>query len=48
MKMFCFGFQENSTINEELNYFEGGGEGSPGGKEAPIHKFLSLLLLVNI
>ena len=30
MKMFCFKFQPNRTINEEFDFFEG--EGPPGGK----------------
>ena len=47
--MFCFKFQQNRTINEEFNYIEGGGaEGPPGNMGAPIHKFLSQLLFVNI
>ena len=39
--MFCFKFQQNHTINEEFDFFEGGGGiGAPGGEEAPNHKFL--------
>ena len=47
--MFCLKFKQNFTINEEFDYFEGraGRERPPGGKGAPIHKFLSQLLLVN-
>ena len=41
MKMLCFKFHQNRTINEELDFFE-------GGAEVPIHKFLSQLSLVNI
>ena len=49
MKMWCFKFHQNRTINEEFYFFEGGGgEGPQGSIEAPIHKFLSQLLLVNI
>ena len=43
--MFCFKFQQNRIINKEFDFFEGGGERSPGDKVAPIHKFLSQLLL---
>ena len=47
--MRCFKFQQNRIINEEFHFFEGGGEeGPPGGKGAPIHKFLTKLLLVSI
>ena len=48
MKVLCFKFHQNRTINEEFNFFEGEGEGHPGDKGTPIHKFLSQLLLVNI
>ena len=49
MKMFRLKFQQNSTINEGFDYFffGGGREKPPGVKRAPIHKFLSKLLLVN-
>ena len=47
--MFCFKFLQNRTINEEFDFFEGEGEeGPPESKVAPIHQFLSQLLLVNI
>ena len=45
--MLHFKFNQNRTINEEFDFLEGGG-GAAGGKGAPIHKFLSQLLLVNI
>ena len=48
--MFCFKFQQNLLITAEFDYFEGeegGGERPSWGKGAPIHKFLSQLLLVN-
>ena len=47
--MFCLKFQQNRTINDEYDFFEGGGGGEerPGGIGTPIHKFLSLLLLIN-
>ena len=50
MQMLCFKFDQNRTINEEFNFFEGEGEaeGPPEGKGTPIHKFLSQLLLVTI
>ena len=41
MKMLCFKFHQNCTLNEEFDFFEGGKEETPGGKEAPLHKFLS-------
>ena len=45
--MFCFKFHQNRTINEELDFFEGGG--APRGLGGLyIHKFISQLLLVNI
>ena len=47
MKMFCFKFHENQQVNEEFVFLIGGG-GVPGGNGAPIHKFVSQLLLVNI
>ena len=40
MKILCFKFQHNSTINEKFDFFEG-----VGGQEDPIYKLLSLLLL---
>ena len=47
--MLHFKFNQNRTINEEFDFFEGGGRGgAAGGQGAPIHKFLSQLLLVNI
>ena len=47
--MLHFKFHQNRTINEEFDFFEGGGGGgAAGGQGAPIHKFLSQLLLVNI
>ena len=46
MKILCFKFDKNRTINEEFDFFEG--EGPPGGKRASIHRFLSYLFLVNI
>ena len=50
LKMLCLKFKQNFTINEEFDYFEGsaGRERPPGGKGAPIHKFLSQFLLVII
>ena len=36
MKMLCFKFQENHTINEEFDIFEGGGASQ--GKGTPIYK----------
>ena len=48
MKMLCFKFHQNRPINEEFDFFEGGGGGPPGGEGAPIYKFLSKLLFVNI
>ena len=44
--MLCFKFHQNRPINEEFKFIEVGG-GAPGEKRAPIHKFLSQLLLVN-
>ena len=41
MQMFCFKFQQNRTINEELDFIEGRGGGAPGVEGAPNHKFLS-------
>ena len=35
MKMFCFKFKQNRTVNEEFYFFEGEGEGEegpPGGE----------------
>ena len=46
MKVLCFKFHKNRTINEEIDLFEGEGEGPPGSKGALIHKFLSKFLLV--
>ena len=48
MKLLRFKFQQIHTINEEFDFFEEGGRGALGGKEAPIHKFQSQLLLVDI
>ena len=39
MEILCFKFQQNRTKNEELDFFEWGGEGLPEGNGAPIHKF---------
>ena len=49
MKMSCFKFEQNHTINEEFDFFEGGRERerAPGSKGAPIHKTISQLLLVK-
>ena len=46
MKMLCFKFNQNRPINGEFDFFEG--RGALGGEEAPIYKFLSQLLFVNI
>ena len=48
--MFCIKFQQNRTINEKFDFFEGGEgeEEPPWDKGAPNNKFLSYLLLVNI
>ena len=47
--MFRFKFQQNCTKNEEFDFIQGGGgEGDPGSQGAPIRKFHSQLLLVNI
>ena len=35
MKMFCFKFQQNRIINEELDFWRGGGD----GKGTSIYKF---------
>ena len=50
IQMLCFQFHQNRTMKEEFDFFGegGGGEGLPGGKGAPIHKFLFQLILVNI
>ena len=51
MKMLCLKFHQNLTINEEFDFYENGGgreEGPLRGRRAPIHKFPSHLLLVNI
>ena len=45
--MLYFKFHQNRPINEEFYFFEGGGEGPPGGEGAPIYKFLSELLFVK-
>ena len=47
MKLLCFKFHQNHTINEEFYFFEGRREGFPGGMGAPINKFLSELLLLK-
>ena len=36
--MSCFNFKQHSTINEEFDFFKGGGW-FPGAKGASIHKF---------
>ena len=49
MKMFCFKFQQNCTINEEYDFLRGGGGGREGGsKGTPIYKCQSELILVSI
>ena len=49
MKMLGFKFNHNRPINEEFDLFELGVRGeAPGDKGAPIHRFLSRLLLVSI
>ena len=45
MKMYCFIFQQNRTINEEFDFLEGGGRrGLQGGKGAPINIFIYFIL----
>ena len=44
----CFKFHQNPPINEEFDFFEGGGGGPPGVEGAPIYKFISQLLFLNI
>ena len=39
-------FHQNRLVNEEFDFFREGG--LTGGNGAPIHKFISELLLVNI
>ena len=41
MKILCFKFDKNRTMNEEFDFFEG--EGPPGGKGAS----LKILLYVS-
>ena len=47
MKILYFKFHKNHPINEEFDFFEGGG-GPPGVEGAPIYKFLSQLLFLSI
>ena len=52
-KMFLIKFNRNQTkISPYMKNMailrEGGGEGTPGGKETPIHKFLSQRSIVLI
>ena len=41
--MLCFIFQQNRTINDEFDFFEGGREG--GMKRTPIYKILILIII---